>query len=122
MKNKIKTAVACCAFIIIVVILFLTLNSFSLNKINNRYYVLEQFLKEDDRPYDVQVYGSCHAYTSFDAKYFEDEYGVSSYVFAKPGEIVPATYLRMLEQFKTNVPKVAVLDIWGLNAYETYID
>ena len=122
MKNKIKTAISCCAFVSIVVFLFLTLNSVSLNKINNRYYVLGQFLKEDNRNYDVQVYGACHAYTSFNAKYFEEEYGVSSYVFANPGEIIPATYLRMFEQFKKDVPKVVLLDVWGLNAYETYVD
>ena len=49
-------------------------------------------------------------------------YGVYSYNMANPSEIMPATYLRMYERFKKDKPKVALVDIWGINAYDTYID
>jgi len=68
----------------------------------------------------VHIYGSCHAYTSFNPCILQEKYGITSYVFANPGEIIPTTYLRMMERFKTDVPEVALVDIWGLNAYETY--
>lgn len=50
----------------------------------------------------------------------EKEYGVSCYNMANPGEIIPTTYLRMAQRFKTDVPKVALVEIWGVNPYETY--
>lgn len=95
-------------------------NEILVPKTSNRYYMLEKLLEEADETYEVQVYGSCHSYTSFDALYFQETYGTSSYVMANPGEIIPSTYLRMKERFKIDVPSVVLLDIWGLNAYETY--
>lgn len=89
-------------------------------KADNRYYILDQYIKEQDTDYDVQVYDSCHAYTSFDPIYLEKKIGTPAFVYANPGEIIPATYVRMAQQFREYTPKVAVVDIWGINPYETY--
>ncbi len=121
MKQKIKRIALCALFCTIVIALFLILNSFSLNEVNNRYYALEQILADENKTYDLHIYGSCHAYSSFDAGYFEDTYQVSSYVFANPSEIIPVTYLRMAEQFKKDTPKYALVDVWGMNPYDTYL-
>ena len=118
--NILKIIVSCVVIWLLVIWLVGELNGIVIDKANNRYYILEDCIKEADADYDVQIYGSCHAYTSFDPVYFGERYAVSSYVFANPGEIIPTTYLRMLERFKVDAPKVAVIDIWGLNAYETY--
>ena len=121
MKTMIKRIASCVLFSAIVITLLVRANDVVINKENNRYYFLEDFIEAENGSYEVQVYGSCHAYTSFDSPYMESEYGISSYVFANPGEIIPNTYLRMVERFKTDVPEVAVVDIWGLNPYETYM-
>lgn len=115
-----KNLLSCIAFCLIAVLLLLPFNSILAAKHESRYYMMEEELKTLG-PCDVQIYGSCHSYTSFNAKSFEDSTNISAYVMAAAGEIIPATYLRMNERFKTNTPKVALLDIWGLNAYETYI-
>ena len=120
MKTTIKRIIACVVFCLVVVSLIFRTNEVLINKTNNRYYILEQFIEDEDREYVVQTYGSCHAYTSFDSSHIEEKYGLSSYVFANPGEIIPTTYLRMRERFKVDAPKVAVVDIWGMNPYETY--
>ena len=73
-----------------------------------------------DKKYAVQVFGSCHSYTSFNPIKFEEDTGISAYVYGNPGEIIPTTYVRMYEQFKKNLPKVALVEIWGINPYETY--
>lgn len=91
-----------------------------IEKQNNRYYMLQEELDRLDETYEVQVYGSCHAYTSYNPTYMVEKYNVSSYVFATPGEIFPSTYVRMANRFKTDVPKVALVEIWGANPYETY--
>ena len=97
----------------------LDLNEIFIEKYANRYYMMEKEL-EEIKDVDVQIYGSCHAYTSFHSAYFEETYGISSYNMANPSEIMPATYLRMYERFKVDTPEVAVVEIWGVNAYETY--
>ena len=81
---------------------------------------MDKAIEEDNRDYHVQVFGACHSYTSFNAKSFEDKYGISAYDLGNPGEIIPVTYLRMYERFKKDTPKVALVEIWGINAYETY--
>lgn len=121
MKTACKRIIACIIFCAIVLFLVGQANGILISKTNNRYYILNQVLNEDNRAYDVQVFGACHSYTSFNAKYFEDTYGLTSYDMGNPGEIIPTTYLQMLERFKKDVPKVALVEIWGANAYETYI-
>lgn len=108
-------------FCTILISLLVPLNDIMLDKSYNRYYILDDALKNADQC-DVQIYGSCHAYTSFDTVVFTGNTGISSYNMANSCEIIPSTYLRMKERFKTNKPKVAVVEIWGTNAYETYID
>lgn len=97
-------------------------NDVVVDKSYNRYYMLKQELDRLDEDYDVQIYGSCHAYTSFDPAYLSQTRGLSAYNMANPSEIIPVTYLQMLEQFKDHAPQTVLVDIWGINPYETYID
>ncbi len=120
MKGKVKKIVSCAVFCALVIYMIASFNKILVPKTSNRYYMLEKILEENNENYDIQVYGSCHSYTSFDAKAFEETYNISSYVMANPGEIIPSTYLRMKERFEKDAPKVALIDVWGLNAYETY--
>jgi len=121
MKKISKRIIACIAFCVIVLLLMGQANSVLISKSLNRYYMLAQALDETDSTYDVQVFGACHSYTSFNAKYFEDTYGLTAFDMGNPGEIIPTTYLNMAERFKKDTPKVALVEIWGINAYETYI-
>lgn len=107
-------------FCIITIFLFFALNEILIPKGMNRYYILEQKINDLNKNFDIQVYGSCHAYTSFNPMYLKEKYNLDAYVYANPGEIIPTTYLRMVEQFKKYVPKTAVVEIWGINAYDTY--
>lgn len=91
-----------------------------ISKPYNRYYMLEKHLEEIGTEFDVQVFGSCHSYTSFNPDTLREQTGLESFVFGNPGEIMPATYLRMREQFKDYAPQVALVEIWGINPYETY--
>ena len=97
-------------------------NDVAVNKTHNRYYMLKQELARLDEDYDVQIYGSCHAYTSLDPTYLSKTRGLSAYNMANPSEIIPVTYLQMLEQFKDHAPQTVLVEIWGINPYETYID
>lgn len=117
-----KKIISCIIFILLTLLILCQVTDLLMPKAINRYYIMDKYLAENDIYRDVQVFGSCHTYTSFNPVVLEKNTGLTSYVYADPGEIIPTTYVRMVEQFKKHVPKVAVLDIWGINAYETYED
>lgn len=118
MKRMVSFLLVC----LLAVGMVLQANDVVVEKNYNRYYMLERELARLDEHYDVQIYGSCHAYTSFDSAYLSETWGLSAYNMANPSEIIPITYLRMLERFKTDTPKVALVETWGINLYETYIE
>lgn len=122
MKKTIKSIVGCVVFVALVLYLLSGVTEVLTPKFENRYYILEDYLEKnpEENLHDIQVFGSCHAYTSFNPAYMEEAYGVSGFVYANAGEIIPTTYARMVEQFQKHTPKVAVVEIWGINPYETY--
>ena len=115
-----KKIISIVAFCLVALCLISIINPVFVDKAYNRYYMLSRELEKHE-DIDVQVYGSCHAYTSFDSLYFSEKTGLNSYNMANPSEIMPATYLRMYERFKEDVPEVVLVETWGLNAYQTYI-
>lgn len=115
-----KKWISLIAFCAVVLCTIPGVNEVLVEKGYNRYYMLEKELQRRDETYDVQIYGSCHAYTSYNPMYLIEDYGISAYNMSNPGEIIPSTYLRMKEQFEDYVPKVALVEIWGVNPYETY--
>lgn len=115
-----KKIIACVAFCLLTVLLITRTAEILTPKNTNRYYMLDQYLSGMEEKIDVQIYGSCHSYTSFYSPYMEEEYGISAFCMGNSGEIIPTTYLRMMEYFKKDAPKVALVEVWGLYAYETY--
>ena len=119
-KKMIKNILACVVFCAIVFSITARMNEILVSKNANHYYIMDQAIAEIDEHIEVQVYGACHSYTSFQAAYFEETYGYTAYDLGNPGELIPVTYLRMMERFKEDTPEVALVEIWGVNAYETY--
>ena len=115
-----KKFLSCICFCLILFGLMLRVEDILIPKTTNRYYILEKYLSGIETDFEVQVFGSCHSYTSFNPNTLREQTGLDSFVFGNPGEIMPATYLRMREQFKDYAPKVALVEIWGINPYETY--
>ena len=118
-----KKVISCLLFCALIVGSLVSLNVFLIPKADNRYYMMKQYLADNPQQnmHDVQVYGSCHAYTSFNPLYLEERTGISAFVYASASEIIPTTYLRMIEQFKIHTPKIVLVETWGINPYETYI-
>lgn len=118
-----KKLISCVVFVSLILCLICEATEILTPKTQNRYYMLEDYLEKhpEEKLHNVQIFGSCHAYTSFNPIYMEERSGVSSFVYANAGEIIPTTFVRMVEQFKKHTPKVALVEIWGINPYETYI-
>ena len=117
-----KKFISCVTFVVLVLLLVSYATDVLTPKSQNRYYILEKYLEDhpEDNVHDVQVFGSCHSYTSFNPIHFEEITGASAFVYGNAGEIIPTTYARMVDQFKKHTPKVALVEIWGINPYETY--
>jgi len=115
-----KNLFSCIIFCTIVILLFITINGILVPKSANSYYILEKDYKGKENEFDVLVFGSCHAYTSFNPIYLEKKYNMSAYVLGNAGEIIPTTYVRMKEQFENYIPKYAIVEVWGINPYDTY--
>jgi len=116
-KKLISSIAFCCLFLLV----YVDVSDSLVSKKINRYYMMENALEETDADYMVHGYGSCHTYTSFDPVYLLDQYHISSFNMGHPNEIIPLSYVRMYERFKTDKPQVALVEIWGTNAYNTYI-
>ena len=71
MKKTIKSLVGCVVFVALVLCLLSGLTEILTPKFENRYYVLEDYLQNhpEDNLHDLQIFGSCHSYTSFNSVY-----------------------------------------------------
>ncbi|MBR4289521.1 MAG: hypothetical protein IKT52_02650 [Oscillospiraceae bacterium] len=115
-----KKAFSCMIFCLLTLLLIGRISDILVPKATNRYYILEKYLEYNPKDFDVHIYGSCHSYTSFNPIFLEKQTGVESFIYGNAGEIIPTTYVRMYEQFKEYAPKIAFVEIWGINPYETY--
>ena len=117
MKKKIIASIVFC---VLVALMIGRVGNVLSEKRMNRYMILDDELERLDEKYELQIYGSCHAYTSYIPEIIMKQTDIKAYNMSNPGEIMPATYLRMFERFKKDIPKVALVETWGVNPYETY--
>lgn len=115
-----KRIIASIVFCVLVALMIGRVGNVLSEKRMNRYMILDDELERLDEKYELQIYGSCHAYTSYIPEIIMKQTDIKAYNMSNPGEIMPVTYLRMRERFKTDIPKVALVEIWGVNPYETY--
>ena len=120
MMKTIKHIVSSILFCLLTLTLVIRVGDILVLKDANHYYIMDQEIATIKDHIQVQVFGSCHSYTSFQAAYFEENYGYTAYDLGNPGELIPVTYLRMKERFEKDKPEVALVEIWGVNAHETY--
>ena len=69
-----KKFLSCLAFVLVFFVLLLAVTNVLIPKELNRYYILNEYLEAhpEENMHDVQVFGSCHAYTSFNLVYLEE--------------------------------------------------
>lgn len=109
-------------FISILLLSLIYVNDVVIRKSDNRYFMMKEAYEElEDKDFDIAVFGSCHAYRTVDPDIIWEEMHLYSYNFANPSEIMPATYLNMSDKFSDFRPKIALIETWGIHAYDTYI-
>lgn len=83
---------------------------------------LDGFYNSPENEYDVMFFGSSNTYCSFNPLVLWEKTGVKSYVFATQQQPVWATYHYMVDAFKTQKPKLAVMDVLMFSKNEEYYD
>lgn len=83
---------------------------------------IEGFYNSPENEYDMMVFGSSNAYCSFNPLVIWNKTGIKSYVFATQQQPVWATYHYMVDAFKTQNPKLVVMDVLMLSENEEYYD
>ena len=121
--SKMKKILSFAAFCVLALGIVVILSGICRPKAMNRFFMLSEYLEEnpEKQQCEVKVFGSCHAYTSFDPSVLREQTGLDSFVYANPCEIIPTTYAQMAAQFKKHVPKVALVEAWGIDPYDTYL-
>lgn len=107
-------------FILITVCLIFLLGEVVLPKDRNA--VMQHELDKLSDTNDVLVFGSCHAYTSFNPILLWNNAGITSYNLARPSENIISNFLFMKQVLKTQKPKVVLIETWGTKIYDTYIE
>ena len=126
-KEKTRTLKKLLSFVLfclLTLVITAVLSGICRPKAMNRFFMLSEYLEEnpEKQQCEIKVFGSCHAYTSFDPILLREQTGLDSFVYANPCEIIPTTYARMVEQFKKHVPQVALVETWGIDPYDTYLE
>lgn len=83
---------------------------------------LDGFYNSPENEYDVMFFGSSNTYCSFNPLEIWEKTGVKSYVFATQQQPVWASYHYMKEAFKTQKPKLAVMDVLMFSKNDEYYD
>ncbi len=83
---------------------------------------LDGFYNSPKGEYEVIYFGSSNAYCSFNPLEIWKQSGVKSYVFATQQQPIWATYHYMVDAFRYQSPKLAVMDILMLSKNDEYYD
>lgn len=83
---------------------------------------IDGFYNSPENEYDVMFFGSSNAYCSFNPLVIWNKTGVKSYVLATQQQPVWATYHYMVDAFKTQSPKLVVVDILMFSKNDEFYD
>ena len=90
-------------------------------RVNDGYYKNRPFL-EDDREYDVLIFGTSHIINGVLPMQLWKEYGITSYNLGIHGGSMAASYWTMRNAFDHHKPKIAVMDTFLAHAQYTEME
>ncbi len=110
-RSYIKSSVSILCFLLIFTSVFM-----------RAYHVLEwkvgtgvrELYEYPQKTMDVIIFGSSHAYNSVNPAIMWGDSGIAAYNMGESGQHFGETYYYLKEAFKTQKPKVALVEIWGL--------
>lgn len=111
--KKIKNGVKLLCFIALVAILLYGLERLFIFK-SPESLMMDEFLSLERNTVDLLCVGSSHAYTSCNTEVYWNDFGIPAFCITGPGQPVSSSYYYLKEAFKTQKPKVVLLEASGL--------
>lgn len=112
MKKIIKNTVSSVCFLLILALLLSYTNHVLRDK--NESYIVRPYYNERENSLDTIFVGSSHIMCGVYPMDLWNEYGIASYNYASSAMITPQAYYQVVEAFRTQSPKVMVIDISGV--------
>lgn len=78
---------------------------------------LEEFYKQSENTVDVLFLGSSNAYSNINPAILWEEHGISSFMLCGNGQPIWNSYYYLEEAYKTQTPKLVVLEMFTVAAY-----
>lgn len=119
-KTALKKMISAVVFITILMLLIVMLGGVVLPK--NRNYMMKRTFEQENKKLDILVSGSCHSYTSVNPIHLFNKFGITSYDIGQGSETIAGSYLQLVDYLEVTNPKVVLVETWGINAKDTYID
>lgn len=74
----------------------------------------------NDKPVDVVLVGNSHLYTGINPENLSSALGANCFILASPGTTMTDVYYCLKEAIATCKPKVAVVETFGINNYQSH--
>lgn len=92
------------------------------DQIHEAYYTIEAFHELPKNSVDVMVYGSSHAWKCFAVNELQDAYGISAFNYGCNWQHVNTTRLFVYDSYRSQSPKVAVIETFFVNNIREDVD
>ena len=107
-----RTFINCIKILIFICLLWMTL--YSLERLfiqkSPESVIMDEFLALDENTVDLLCVGSSHAYTSCNTEVYWNDFGIPAFCISGPSQPAANSYYYIKEAFKTQKPKVVLLE------------
>lgn len=110
-SSRLRGFLTCSGFVAVFLVIFTVLSLIYVPKWRDLdAEEMRGLYQEEPNSIDVLMLGSCNMYSSFSPVIAYEQYGLSSYVFACPDQVLTISYHYLLEALKTQDVKTVVLE------------
>ena len=114
MRGKTKSAIEIFSLVLILVLLISVINFFMVTKDEN-YQRWNGFLRLNKNTLDLVFIGNSHSVYSYIPMIFDEELEIDSYNMCTQGGTIQQNYYQLKEVFKTQSPKMVVLEMYSIS-------
>lgn len=121
-KQILKIFIKGCSFFLIFFLLLMQVSNVLETTEVPKQGIANSFYAQKRNSLDIIFVGSCHAYDTYSPLSLWKDSGVTSHVFASPGQDFQSSYYYIKEALKTQTPEIIVLETFSATKYKSYLD
>lgn len=69
----------------------------------------------DETPHDLLIVGSCESYENISTMELWRKYGITSYIRGNANQLIPQSYVMLMDALERETPKAVILNIMAMN-------